>query len=30
VRTIPAGYSDSTNFTGYYDAAFSGIPSAEQ
>jgi hypothetical protein len=20
VRTIPAGYSDSTNFTGYYDA----------
>jgi hypothetical protein len=27
IRTIPAGYSDSTNFTAYYDAAFSGIPS---
>ena len=26
IRTIPAGYSDSTNFTGYYDAAFSGTP----
>ena len=24
IRTIPAGFADSTNFTGYYDAAFSG------
>ena len=30
IRTIPAGYSDSTNFTGYYDAAFSGIPSQDR
>lgn len=28
IRTIPAGYADSTNFTGYYDAAFSGVPSS--
>ena len=27
IRTIPAGFADSTNFTGYYDAAFSGQPS---
>tara|TARA_E500000081_G_scaffold83221_1_gene84503 strand:+ start:839 stop:1564 length:726 start_codon:yes stop_codon:yes gene_type:complete len=27
IRTIPAGFADSTNFTAYYDAAFSGIPS---
>ncbi len=27
LRTIPAGYADTNNFTGYYDAAFSGIPS---
>jgi hypothetical protein len=27
VRTIPAGYADTNNFTGYYDAAFSGVPS---
>jgi hypothetical protein len=26
IRTIPAGFADSTNFTGYYDAAFSGTP----
>ena len=26
VRTIPAGFADSNNFTGYYDAAFLGIP----
>ena len=26
IRTIPAGFADSTNFTGYYDAAFSGQP----
>lgn len=30
IRTIPGGYSDSTNFTGYYDAAFSGIPSQDR
>ena len=28
IRTIPAGYADSSNFTGYYDAAFSGVPSS--
>jgi len=27
LRTIAAGYADTNNFTGYYDAAFSGIPS---
>ena len=27
LRTIPAGYADTNNFTGYYDAAFSGSPS---
>ena len=28
IRTIPAGHADSSNFTGYYDAAFSGLPSS--
>ena len=30
VRAIPPGYADSTNFTGYYDAAFLGNISQER